>query len=404
MAPYAVSYTAQPQSVTNVGGGLGANWNYKLARLALSWATAALRAGRWLVLPCFLGLATTSWCQTPRPESQTRSPVAKSGTVHLRVVGGLDGVNQYLRLEQPFWTKTLSEKSNGRVQAEIVPFDRAGIRASESLRFLQLGVLPFGTALLSSIAAVAPELSAPDLAGLNPDIAAVRRAVIAFRPTLERALRQDYGVELLAVYTYPAQVIYCKNPFTGLSDLKGRKVRTASSSQADFIEALGAVPVVTSFAELMPYVRSGAIDCAITGTMSGNTIGLHEITSHLHTLPLNWGLSVFAANGAAWNSLPADVRALIREELPKLEAAVWVDAERETQEGIACNTGQPSACSTPRRGKMVPVPLTAQDEQLRRDVFSSTVLTRWIQRCGALCARTWEQSLGPAAGIYPKNN
>ncbi|MFM2449831.1 MAG: hypothetical protein RIS44_2281 [Pseudomonadota bacterium] len=380
------------------------NWNHKFRKSALTWGSAARLAGQWVLLPCYLGLATTGWCQTQRPENQIRSPVAKSGIVQLRIVGGLDGVNQYRRHEQPFWTKTLAEKSNGRVQAEIVPFDRAGIRASESLRLLQLGVLPFGTALLSSIAAVAPELSAPDLAGLNPDITSVRRAVDTFRPILERTLRQGYGVELLAVYAYPAQVIYCKNPFIGLSDLKGRKVRTSSSSQADLIEALGAVPVVTSFAELMPYVRSGTIDCAITGTMSGNTIGLHEITSHLHTLPLNWGLSVFAANGAAWNGLPADVRALLKEELPKLEAAIWAESERETQEGIACNTGQPSGCSAARRGKMVPVPMTAQDEQLRRDVFSNSVLTRWIQRCGALCARTWEQSLGPATGINPKTN
>ncbi len=364
------------------------------------------RLGHWkaVLLACCCGLTSIGWSQTSTVETPARPAVNPKETVHLRVVGGLDGVNQYLRHEQPFWTKTLLERSGGTVRAEIVPFDRAGIRASESLRLLQLGVLPFSTALLSNIAAAAPELSAPDLAGLNPDISSVRRAVTGFRPTLDKTLRERYGVELLAVYAYPAQVIYCKNPFTRLADLKGRKVRTSSSSQADLIEALGAIPVVTSFAELMPYMRSGAIDCAITGTMSGNTIGLHEITSHLHAMPLNWGLSVFAANGAAWNALPADVRALLKEELPKLEAAIWAESERETQEGLACNTGQSSGCSSTRRGKMAAVPLTPQDEQLRRDVFSSTVLPRWIQRCGAICARTWEQSLGPVTGINPKTN
>jgi TRAP-type C4-dicarboxylate transport system substrate-binding protein len=342
-----------------------------------------------LLLVCFGALA-----QTPK----------STEVVRLRVLGGLDGVSQYVKHEQPFWTKTLVHKSGGRIQADITPVDRAGIRVQESLRLLQLGVVPFGTSLLSQVGTLAPELTAVDLAGLNTDFSSVRRAVSGFRPILEKTLREVYGVELLAVYAYPAQVIYCKKPFVSLSDLKGRKVRTSSSSQADLMEALGAMPVSTSFAELMPYMRSGAIDCAITGTMSGNTIGLHEITSHLHTLPLNWGLSVFAANGAAWNGLPADVRALLKEELPKLEAAIWAESERETQEGIACNSGQSSACSAARRGKMVAVPLTPQDEQLRRDVFSSTVLPRWIQRCGAACARAWEQSLGPLTGINPKTN
>jgi TRAP-type C4-dicarboxylate transport system substrate-binding protein len=351
----------------------------------------------WLsAISCLLGLllAWSAWAQAPQ----------NNQTVRLRIVGGLDGVNQYTKHEQPFWTKTLTERSAGRVQAEIVPFDRAGIRASESLRLLQLGVVPFATTLLSSIAAVAPELSAPDLAGLNPDIASVRRSVSIFRPLLESTLREVYGVELLAVYAYPGQVLYCKQPFKGLSDIKGRKVRTASSSQADLMEALGATPVMTSFAELMPYMRSGNIDCAITGTMSGHTIGLYEITSHLHMAPLNWGLSVFAAHSASWNALPADVRALLKEELPKLESAIWAESARETQEGIACNTGQPANCTTARRGKMIAVPLTPQDDQLRRDVFSSTVLTRWIQRCGPVCARAWEQSLGPVTGINPKTN
>jgi TRAP-type C4-dicarboxylate transport system substrate-binding protein len=327
-----------------------------------------------------------------------------SDVIRLRILGGLDGVTQYTKHEQPFWTKTLAARSRGRIQAEITPVDRAGIRVQESLSLLQLGVISFGTSLLSQVGALAPELAAADLAGLNSDIDSARRAVSASRPVLEKTLRERFGVELLAVYAYPAQVIYCKNAFNGLSDLKGRKVRTSSSSQADLIEALGAAPVVTSFAELMPYMRSGGIDCAITGTMSGHTIGLNEITTHVHAMPLNWGLSIFAANAAAWKALPSDVRVLIKDELPKLEAAIWSEAQKETLEGLACNTGQSRGCSNARRGNMVEVPVTSQDEQLRRDVFSSAVLPRWIQRCGAACARTWEQTFGPVTGISPKTH
>ena len=46
--------------------------------------------------------------------------------------------------------------------------------------------------------------------------------------------------------------------------------------------------------------KAGQLVCAITGTMSGNTIGLHQATSHLHSMPITWGLSLFAANKAAW--------------------------------------------------------------------------------------------------------
>ena len=57
------------------------------------------------------------------------------------------------------------------------------------LRLLQFGAVPFGTALMSSFSAQYPEYTAPDLAGLNPDIATLRATLAAFRPYLEKALR-----------------------------------------------------------------------------------------------------------------------------------------------------------------------------------------------------------------------
>lgn len=318
----------------------------------------------------------------------------------LRIVGGLAGVNQYTRQEAPFWTQTLPRLTKGRVSAEIVPFDRAGIRGQEMLRLMQLGVVPFGTALLNLSAPQEPVFGAPDLAGLNPDMAAVRRTVAAFRPYLAKILRER-GIELLAVYAYPAQVMWCNKPFASLADLATRRIRTSSASQADLVEALGGVPVQTSFADIMANMKSGNIECAITGTMSGNTIGLHDVTTHVHAMAVNWGLSIFGANAGAWNALPPDLRLLLNEELPKLEEAIWAEAERETGEGIACNTGRPS-CTEGRKGAMVEVKASPTDDARRRAIFVGTVLARWVHRCGPSCARVWNSTIAPAAGFEAK--
>src|SRR5207245_6073495 len=145
------------------------------------------------------------------------------GSVRLRIVGGLAGINQYTRQEEPFWTKELPKLTGGKVTAEIVAFDRAGIHGQEMLRLMQLGVVPFGTALLPLTAAQEPSFAAPDLAGLSPDMRVVRKAVAAFRPYLEKTLQERYDIELLAVYAYPAQVIFCNKPFASLADLAGRR-------------------------------------------------------------------------------------------------------------------------------------------------------------------------------------
>jgi TRAP-type C4-dicarboxylate transport system substrate-binding protein len=316
----------------------------------------------------------------------------------LRIVGGLAGLHQYTRNEEPFWTRELSRLSGGKFTAEIAPFDRAGVPGSEMLRLIQLGVIPFGTTLLSFLATEFPEYGAPDLAGLNPDMASLKASAAAFRPYLEKQLRDRLGIEVLAFYVYPAQVVFCKRPLAGLADLAGRRVRISSATQADFVGALGGIPVMTGFAEIMAHMKSGDIECAITGSMSGNTLGLHEVSTHVHTLPVTWGLSIFGANQAAWNALPPDLKALLRRELPKLEAAIWMESERETAEGLACNTGA-SSCVGGRKGKMVVVPTSAQDERRRQEIFASTVLTRWVQRCGPRCGEVWNQTIGPARGI-----
>jgi TRAP-type C4-dicarboxylate transport system substrate-binding protein len=343
-----------------------------------------------------------AWSQTrppaPPPGTQApQAPQAPAERLQLRIVGGLAGVNQYTRHEAPFWTDELPRRTQGRYSAEIVPFDRAGIRGQEMLQLMKIGAVPFGTALLSLSAPQDPVIAAPDLTGLNPDIATLRRNVAAFRPFLEKTLRER-GIEVLAIYTYPAQVVFCNKPFAGLSDLAGRRVRVASATQSDLVEALGGRPVTTSFAEILPNLKSGNLECAVTGTMSGNTIGLHEVTTHVHTMALNWGLAIFGANRAAWQHLPADLRALLQQELPKLEAAIWAESERETGEGIACNTGN-GACSGGKRGRMVEVRSSPADEAKRREIFASTVLPRWVQRCGPSCADTWNQTIGAQLGI-----
>ena len=324
--------------------------------------------------------------------AQVPAPVPQ----HLRIVGGLAGVNQYTRHEEPFWSRELARLSGGRASAEIVPFDRAGIRGQEMLRLVQLGVVPFGTSVLSAVPDA--ELGAPDLAGLNPDVPTLRRSAGAYRPYLEKVLRERYGSELLALYPYPAQVTFCVKPLSSLADLAGRRIRISSATQSDWVMSLGAIPVQTPFAEIVANVRSGNFECAITGTMSGNTIGLHEVTSHVHTMPVNWGLAAFVANGAAWHALPKDLQDLLRRELPKLEQAIWTEAASETSEGIACNIGAP-ACVGGRKGRMTEVRESAADASKRRDILVKNVLPSWLKRCGPQCAQVWKQTLGPASGI-----
>lgn len=328
----------------------------------------------------------------------TTSPALSDGSVAIRVVGGLGAVSQYTQHEAPFWTHRIHELSRGRIQATIHPFDRSGLRGQEMLQLIRLGVVPFGTSILSLVAAEDPELNTADLPALNPDLETLRNTIELYRPHMRTLLAERYGIELIGVYTYPAQVLYCREPFRGLHDLAGRRIRTSSIGQSEMMTALGAVPVQTSFSEILATVSKGSVDCAVTGTLSGNEIGLPEVTTHVHGMAISWGLSFFGANMAVWNSLPADVREHLRGGVAELEARIWAAADHDTRMGILCNIGN-AGCRGGRPGRMTLVPTTERDESLRRKLLVEVVLPRWLERCGPQCADGWNERLAAATGL-----
>jgi TRAP-type C4-dicarboxylate transport system substrate-binding protein len=323
---------------------------------------------------------------------------AEDGPIRLKIVGGLAGVTQYTKFEAPFWLQDVPRLTRGRVQADIHPFDRSGLSGQEMLQFMRLGVVPFGTALLAMVGGDEPELNAVDLPLLNPDMASLRKTVNLYREHLHQILRQKYGIELLGIYAYPAQVLYCVRQFTALTDLAGRKVRTSSVSQSEMMSALGAIPVMTPFAEIASAIRTGVVDCAITGTMSGNAIGLPEVTSYISPMAISWGLSFFGANQATWEQLPPDLRDTLRGGIRKLEASIWDAADRETAGGLACDIGA-TECDEGKRFEMHLVPVTANDAALRAHLLAGSILPHWVQRCGNDCVTAWNATLGAALGI-----
>jgi hypothetical protein len=229
-------------------------------------------------------------------------------------------------------------------------------------------------------------------------MATLRKTVTLYRAHLEQVLRRKYGIVLLGVYAYPAQVIYCTQSFTTLHGLAGRKVRTSSVGQSEIMAALGAIPVVTAFSDIVKAVKNKVVDCAITGTMSGNQISLPDLTSFIHPMAISWGLSFFGANAAAWGQLPSDIRELLRKGIHELELSIWESADSETAVGLACDTGSVE-CVDGKMFHMSLVPITADETSQRAGLLTGSVLPQWVRRCGNDCVTAWNMSLGPALGM-----
>ena len=185
---------------------------------------------------------------------------------HLKVVGGLSNLTAYNDYEKPFWTNVVPTLSNGQVTADIKGFNEMGLKGPEILRLMSQGVIEFGTATLSYFASDNPINEAIDLAGLTSDAKGARAVVEAFEPIYVKHYGPGSGIKVLGISPYPAQVLFCNAEIKGLSDIKGKKVRTSSRTQAEFIVGFGGSSVTMAFGEVVPAMQNKVVDCAITGT------------------------------------------------------------------------------------------------------------------------------------------
>ncbi|WP_305985733.1 TRAP transporter substrate-binding protein [Roseibium sp. MMSF_3544] len=319
----------------------------------------------------------------------------------LNVVGSWGMVSMYTDFTQPFFTSKLPEASGGAITSEIRPFNELGMNGSEIMRLIQDGALQFAETPMGYLIGDNALNGGNDLPGLAPDIETARAISDAWQPVMAEEYRKAYGAELLGVYPYSAQVVYCRDAMTGLSDLEGRKIRASGSAIGDFVEALGATAVSMSFGEVVQGLQTGVIDCAITGSMSGFNARWSEVATHIYELPIAWSPVVLVANGDVWDGLDAQVQEFLIDQIAAFQDEVWNGAGSETVEGFACNAGEP-ACTRDNPGSMTRVPVSDEDIALRDKILRDVVLANWGEQCGTECVSTWNSTVGKVVGVEIK--
>lgn len=337
--------------------------------------------------------ATAALSLTTAASAQTQGLPATT----FNVVGSIGNLSMYTNREVPFWNEIVPRESAGQVKAQLKPFTELGFRGPEIFRLVSAGTLQMAMTVLNYNSGEVPMNEAADLVGLVGSVEELHTVLKGFRPTYAKFLDEKHGLKLLGFGTYQAQVVYCRDEFKGLADLKGRKVRASGASQQAFVTHLGGSPITIAFAEVQPALASGVVDCAITGALSGYRSKWHESAKFISPVPINFGVSAFLANKRWWATLDPKVQAFLEAQMLKLEDSIFEQAKTETQTGINCNTGT-GPCPDPA-ASMKLVPVTAADEQLRKDALVKAILPAFAQRCGAECVTTWNQVIGTGLGV-----
>jgi len=300
--------------------------------------------------------------------------------------------------EVPFWRKTIPEASKGAITADITPLDQMSIDDKTMLRLLKLGVMDFAGMDISKMAGDDPRFEACDLAGLTLDPEKARAACNAYRGVIDRQMQKNWNVKLLAFGGNTPQVFWCKDVVTGLAGLKGKKIRVFNNTMRDFLGGVGASAVSMAFAEVVPALSAGVVDCGVTGSLSGNTAGWAEVTKSIYPMSLGWSINVLAVNLDSWKRLDPKVQAFMTEQTKAYEEKMWATIKTTTSEADNCNSGvQP--CTMGKLAKTTIVPVKPEEMDAHKKLVEGAVLAGWAKRCGAECAKEWNDTVGKALGL-----
>ena len=317
--------------------------------------------------------------------------------VQLKVVGTWGNLTNWQNLESPLWSKDVPAGSGGAITAQALPLTELGLKGFEIMRLLKLGVFDVAHALPIYIAEDSV-LEGIDLAGVARNYESARQIAEAYRPILDAALKKTYNAKILNLYPWPSQVFFCRTPIKGIEDLKGKKIRVQGASQGDFVEAIGGTPVTIGFAEVVPSMEKGVVDCGITGTMPSYKAKWYEIATHEYLLPVGYTITFTAINQNSWNKLDAKGQEAFLKTMKEFEDRAWKVIEAEDAEGVACGTNT-GPCSIGKPGNMTLVKPSEADLKVRDEALKNGVLKKWAARCGAECAKQWNETVGKIVGL-----
>lgn len=323
--------------------------------------------------------------------------IAADKPVTIKAVGTWGNLTNYVKHEGPFWNDYISEATGGQIIGDIKPQTELGLKGFEIMRLVKNGVFDFAFGLPGYVAAENAIFEGADLSTLTQDIDTERKVADAYFPVLEKSFAEIYNAKLMMLYPFPSQTLWCNAEVNGMADLKGKKIRVYATTLGDFVEGVGGTSVTVSFAEVIPALEKGVVDCAITGTMSAYKANWHQVATHAYTLRVGWGLAFGAMNMDKWNSMTADQQATLTKEVNALTDKMWTETATEDEIAISCITG--GKCDIGEPGSMKLVEPSAEDLAMRDTVATDVVLARWAERCGAECAATWNETVGPILGL-----
>lgn len=324
---------------------------------------------------------------------------AEIESTRIKAVGTWGNLTNYFDYEKPFYNETLPKASGGKIKSTVNPITELGLKGWEVMRLLKLGVFDVSHGVYGYVASEDPALEGVDLSSAAKDFKEAKQLADAYEPVIAERFNEVFNAKYLYTFRWPSQFIWCNAPINKLADLKGKKIRVYSTTLGDFVEGVGGTSVTIAFAEVVPGLQKGVVDCGITGTMPAFQAKWHEVITHAMMIPVGAGLGFAAMSNKKWDSLNKDTQSFLMGQYQKLSEAQWANAQAEDEDALRCLSGKGECKMGGETGKVTLVEPGPDDYAERERILKDYVLKAWAARCSEKCITDWNATAAKVVGV-----
>jgi TRAP-type C4-dicarboxylate transport system substrate-binding protein len=211
------------------------------------------------------------------------------------------------------WTKKLETESGGKLKFQIYPNGQIVGPPNRQFDAARNGIVDIAFCLHGVTPGRYPMTEVANLPytwpGKTPDIVDMARRMTELAP--KYLAKEHTGLHILFMSMANPVVLYSKTPINSVADFKGKKIRYASITNKQLLEAAGATPMLIPPPEAQDALAKGIAEGATFPHEAGLAYDLASVVKYAIEPPMASATFALVMNPAKYNALPADLRALL---------------------------------------------------------------------------------------------
>ena len=228
----------------------------------------------------------------------------------------------FCKIVENFLAPRVEERTNGQLMVVPSSFPELGIAGPDSLALVRDGTLDMVSVLGVYVAGELPELEIQSIFGIYSEREQQFEATVNLDPFLRDLLEENSaGGKVIGINWHNGDDIFLftKEPLNVPSDFAGMKTRAFGTSISDWIRGMGGEAQFLAFAEVYTALERGILEAGVTGGDAGHGQRWYEVVSYINGPLTSWPSSHNVINGDLWDSIPADLQAILLEESARME-------------------------------------------------------------------------------------